>query len=271
MLIQRVITAIVLLIVFTGSLFVHWSVFASLATLVLILSAWEWSQLSGLQHKNGRLAYVAVLFLLFLTVAISFPSFNGMTFALSTGVFGVWILLIPLLIVYPVSSTLFRNTAFATALGAVILVSSASGLLWLHAKESGAWWVLLLIFVVTIADSGAYFSGRAFGKTPLAPKISPAKTYEGVYGGLFANFLLAVALCLVLKFSLERSAAMVAIIMMTSLFSVEGDLLESAVKRSSGVKDSGQILPGHGGILDRVDGLCAATACFVFGILLAGF
>ena len=151
----------------------------------------------------------------------------------------------------------------------MILISAASGLLWLSIQDAGAWLVLLLIMIVTVADSGAYFAGKTFGKTPLAPQISPGKTFEGLYGGLVANFLFAVVLCLFLDLNPEKSFGLVFIVLSTSLFSVAGDLLESAIKRSQGVKDSGKLLPGHGGVLDRIDGLCAAVPCFVFGILLA--
>ena len=271
MLAQRIVTAICLLAIFAGSLFAHWAVFAFLVVLVLLLSAWEWSQLADLQPTFSRVAYVVTLISAALLLVFFYLRLNFTVLYIAVAVVGGWFSLLPLLIRYPLSAPVFSSKPFTVALGALVLVSTALGLLWLHTQESGAWWVLLLICTVAVADSGAYFSGRAFGKTPLAPKISPSKTFEGVYGGLIANLVAAVLLCFILGFSIGDSVALVVMMTTTSLLSVEGDLLESVVKRSRGVKDSGQILPGHGGILDRVDGLCAATPIFILGFLLAGF
>ena len=120
-----------------------------------------------------------------------------------------------------------------------------------------------------VADIGAYFSGRRFGRHKLAPAISPGKTREGVIGGLMANLLWML---LIYQFSLGWGLALLPFLIIglaTSLISVVGDLFESVLKREAGVKDSGKLLPGHGGVLDRVDSVIAATPIFISGFIIA--
>ena len=122
--------------------------------------------------------------------------------------------------------------------------------------------------VVAAADIGGYFAGRKFGKRKLAPAVSPGKTWEGFSGGLIANLLLG---SLIAYLTGSNIGLLLAIVVPTSLFSVLGDLLESMVKRHAGVKDSGVILPGHGGILDRVDSITAAAPVFALAVLASGW
>ena len=269
MLRTRLATATILISLFLLSLFSPWNFFPILVVLTLAIGAWEWATLADIRSRNGRLVYVGIVIALLILIALSEQLLVSVAFKIAFVVFWFWVFLIPLLLRYPATAPFFRNQPFAIGISILILISAAAGLLWLDIQENGAWLVVMLILIVTLADSGAYFAGRAFGKTALAPKISPGKTFEGFYGGLLCNFLFALLLCLTLSLSPEKSFAMVLIVLGTSLFSVAGDLLESAIKRSQGVKDSGNILPGHGGVLDRIDGLCAAVPCFVFGILLA--
>jgi phosphatidate cytidylyltransferase len=147
--------------------------------------------------------------------------------------------------------------------GVMVLLPTWAALLYL--RERGAWILLALLAVVWIADTAAFFAGRSFGQRKLAPGISPGKTWEGVYGAMFALVLYASAV----------SAAVVglrivgALVMALALlyFSVLGDLFESWIKRVAGRKDSGTLLPGHGGVLDRIDALTAALP-IAAGILL---
>ncbi|MBT8436567.1 MAG: phosphatidate cytidylyltransferase, partial [Gammaproteobacteria bacterium] len=130
--------------------------------------------------------------------------------------------------------------------------------------------LLYLFSIVWIADIGAYFSGRRFGKRKLAPAISPGKTWEGFCGGLVANLLWIIGIYF---FSTGWGFGFLQFVLIgvaTSLISVVGDLFESILKREAGVKDSGKLLPGHGGVLDRIDSLIAASPVFVAGTFLAG-
>lgn len=270
MLSKRIITAVVLLGILFLSLFSPWNFFPALVILASAIAAWEWSSLAKLDQVVEKLVYVGIVVALIVLVSVFHQWLMPVAFKLALLMFWFWIFLIPLLVRYPLTAPLFQLKPFAILISCFILVSTASGLLWLRVQESGPWLVLMLVTVVALADTGAYFAGKAFGRTPLAPAISPGKTFEGFYGGVFANFLFAILLSFALNLSPEKSFGLVLVVLGTSLFSVEGDLLESAIKRSIGVKDSGDILPGHGGVLDRIDGLCAATPCFVFGLLLVG-
>ncbi len=140
----------------------------------------------------------------------------------------------------------------------------------IHAGEHGGAWVLLAMWIAWSSDTGAYFAGRFFGRHKLAPRVSPAKTIEGAVGGWVASLTGAVAAHYWFMPSLPLVNAL-ALAAIANVFGQAGDLVESLVKRSTGVKDSGNILPGHGGMLDRVDALMfTATACWVYIQTLGG-
>lgn len=264
---QRIATASLLVAILLASLFLPWGLFPVLIMFMLAISAWEWGTLARLESASRRIAYVVGILAIFLLALWFYDHITGFALRIATLVFWFWILLIPLLIRYPETQPLFQNREVIAGLGAIILLSTACGLLWLKAQEHGSWLVLCLFFIVSIADSGAYFAGIRWGKNKLAPQISPGKTLEGLYGGLLANFAFAIILLFGLNMDPEDSFVIVFVILLTSLVSVEGDLLESTIKRAQGVKDSGTFLPGHGGVLDRIDGICAATPCFIFCVL----
>ncbi|MBP6597750.1 MAG: phosphatidate cytidylyltransferase, partial [Arenimonas sp.] len=137
---------------------------------------------------------------------------------------------------------------------------------WLHSEQPlGPRWTLFALALVWAADSGAYFAGSRFGRRKLAPSISPGKTWEGVLGGLAASMLLAVAVLPMLGLAWPALPALVLLTLVTAAISVAGDLFESLMKRQSGVKDSGALLPGHGGLMDRLDSLLAALPIFAVG------
>jgi phosphatidate cytidylyltransferase len=264
---QRLVTASFLIAILLASLFLPWGLFPVLIMFMLAVSAWEWGTLAKLEAGYRRIAYVAAILALFILALVFYDQITGFALRIATLVFWFWILLIPLLIRYPETQPLFQHRDVIMGLGAIILLSTACGLLWLKAQENGAWLVLCLFAIVSLADSGAYFAGIRWGKHKLAPQISPGKTLEGLYGGLLANFAFAIVLLFGLNMDPEHSFVIVFAILLTSLVSVEGDLLESAIKRAQGVKDSGTFLPGHGGVLDRIDGVCAATPCYIFCVL----
>jgi phosphatidate cytidylyltransferase len=145
--------------------------------------------------------------------------------------------------------------------GALIIVPAWLALdsLYLRSPEL----LLFALLIVWIADIGAYFAGKAFGKVKLAPKISPGKTWEGVIGGLCAVVALSVAGSMVLALDI---AVLLPFSVAVGMLSIVGDLTVSMFKRSAGVKDSGSLFPGHGGILDRIDSVSAAVPLFAFGL-----
>ncbi|MDH5387881.1 MAG: phosphatidate cytidylyltransferase [Gammaproteobacteria bacterium] len=133
----------------------------------------------------------------------------------------------------------------------------------IHGTEQGAEWLLYSMMLVWIADSGAYFSGKRFGKNKLAPNVSPGKTLEGLWGALFATGVYAVLGGYYFELTGAQWLMLVGMSLLLTILSVAGDLYESFLKREAGIKDSGNILPGHGGILDRVDGVLAVMPVFV--------
>jgi len=271
MLKQRVITAIVLASVFAGTILFadhHWVV--SLFALVMFAAAYE---LLLLTLKPGRRTAVIVALLF----AILYWLFNqsidaGLSYYESfTGVF-LWVLISGFLLLYRFSGEWPLSVRLiALLLSLSLLWISGQGLVFIHLHfEQGGWIMLYLLTLVWVADIGAYFSGRKFGKHKLAPGISPGKTWEGVAGGMMLNVLwMLIVFWLSNGWGLEIWQ-FILVGLATTMISVVGDLYESILKREAKVKDSGKLLPGHGGVLDRIDSLIAATPVFLAGLYMAG-
>lgn len=276
MLKQRVITAVVLTIIFLLALFgLPAGYFSFFIGTVVVIGAWEWANLSGCIAVWQRLLYsVFILALLFVvSLYIGFkgeasPDLNldAIRKLLLIGCFW-WACALLFVQGYPSSALLWGQNFSRLIMGVLVLVPTWVALVYIRQQLNGAWLVLLLMLVVALADIGGYFTGRRFGKRKLALAVSPGKTWEGFMGGLCANVLLSAGLAMVFKLSLPL---VLMVIIPTSLVSVLGDLLESMVKRHAGVKDSGTILPGHGGVLDRVDGITAGAPVFALAILASG-
>lgn len=276
MLKQRVITAVILTIIFLSALFgLPAGYFSFFIGAVVLIGAWEWANLSGCGALWQRVAYTAVVFILLFAAAV-FLGFKGeaspnldldvIRKLLIVGCFW-WACALLLVQGYPSSALLWGQGFSRLIMGVLVLIPTWVALVYIRQQVNGALLVLLLMLVVALADIGGYFAGRRFGKRKLALAVSPGKTWEGFAGGLCANMVLA----LVLAFGLGVSLPLVlAVIIPTSLVSVLGDLLESMVKRHAGVKDSGTILPGHGGVLDRVDGITAGAPVFALALLASG-
>jgi phosphatidate cytidylyltransferase len=161
----------------------------------------------------------------------------------------------------------FEFAAVRVCAGVLILYPAWVSLVWLHAQRPTM--VLFVMVLIWVADSAAYFTGRQFGRRKLASRVSPGKSWEGVAGGLLAVICLAAGVAVASDYSIEVSAIFVTLSFMVAVASVLGDLIESLFKRRAGVKDSGTLIPGHGGVLDRIDSLTAAGPCFALGWLLS--
>ena len=162
----------------------------------------------------------------------------------------------------------FRAVSLTTAVVSITTGWFALG--WIRIQPDGSWLILLFLLIVWAADTGAYFAGKAFGNKKLSPSISPGKTLAGLYGGLVAAPLVALLAAKLMPIEPVDPVALILLSLVTVLVSVGGDLMISLHKRTSGYKDSGNLLPGHGGILDRVDSLLAGAPFFALGLLLAG-
>jgi len=231
----------------------------------ILAAAWEWTALCNLNSPLARVAYVVAL------AAVALLLYQAPALPVMAVTVAWWIWALFELLYYPDVRQGFLASPVGMILsGFFILIPAWRAPLVVHASQAGGASLTLFIMVlVWVADSGAYFVGRPWGKTKIAPHISPGKSLEGLLGGLTLVALLALA-CGKFIWKLDDSALMVwlAITVVAMLFSVLGDLVESRAKRIAGVKDSGSILPGHGGLLDRIDAFTAAAPAFVLGWLL---
>jgi phosphatidate cytidylyltransferase len=276
MLKQRVITAIILTIVFLTALFgLPPTYFPLFIGAVVLIGAWEWANLSSCGAMWQRLAYVGFIGAILLAVSWAIglysaqPELNLLIVKSLLIVACVWWAVALLLVQgYPSSAILWGHPALRLLMGVLVLVPTWLALVYVRFQPQGAWLVVMIAAIVAAADIGGYFTGRKFGKRKLAQAVSPGKTLEGFAGGLVANLIVGAV---VAWLSGSNIYVLLAIIIPTSLFSVLGDLLESMVKRHAGVKDSGVILPGHGGILDRVDSITAAAPVFALAVLASGW
>lgn len=273
MLKHRVITAAILVPLVLWGIFSlpTYPAFALVIAIFVILGLLEWTRLIHLTDSNARLSYIIVV--LSLCLSSLFIMQSGVMFALLLlASIGWWIWQIAQLAAYDgeASST---QSSFLTNLwsGAFLLVPTFAALVCLHQSEgNGPQLVLTLLVLIWSADTGAYFVGKKYGKNKLAPLISPGKTREGAKGALVVTAVVAFIAALLLGLSFWQLIFFLILSQLVVIFSIGGDLLESVYKRRAGVKDSGQLLPGHGGVLDRIDSLMAASALFTLGVWMLG-
>ena len=269
MLKQRILTALLLLPLTLAAIFAlpaHW--FMILLAVIMLAGCREYSRLAGV---SGQAAGSVALFMQAAVFAVAFQLRDQwgehLTVALVISC-ALWLLMFVRLPLFrpgsPVDGT-YRAVSLVTAF--VSLTTGWFALSWIRSQPDGSWLILLLLLIVWSADTGAYFAGRTFGKRKLAPHISPGKTIAGLIGGLTAAPLVALLAANLMPIASLEPVRLVPLVLITALVSVGGDLLISLHKRTSGFKDSGNLLPGHGGILDRVDSLLAAAPFFALGLL----
>jgi phosphatidate cytidylyltransferase len=260
---QRVLTAVVLAAVLLAILL--WLPPAAtvvVLTVLLLAGAWEWSAFLRLATAAGRLQYVALVALLLPLVWRVSADPDGRDFILAAAV--LWWLTALLWIAFAPR----RVSPWAAGLAGVLaLVPSWLALVWLRLAPPDGQWVLFVLLLVWVADIGAYFFGRRFGRIRLAPEVSPGKTWEGVLGGAAVSALVAVGGSIWFKVPL---VAFLPLCLAAVGFSVIGDLTESLLKRFAGMKDSGAVFPGHGGVMDRIDSLTGAAPVLLLGLTLMG-
>ena len=268
MLKTRLITAVILIpLVVYAVLFLTTDIFSLILGLIFIAAMWEWGRLVPLQDVVVRILYIVVIVgLAGFCWRIGLESIAMPLLLVACA----WWLCALVWLVQPQFCSENNRACILMKLLAGVLVSvpAWASLALLHgSSSSGPKLVLALLIMVWLADSGAYFAGRYLGKNKLAPMVSPGKTWEGVYGGLLASMLFAAVAGWYFSASLSWTLTYTLVALVAMMFSVVGDLLESLMKRQSGIKDSGNIIPGHGGIFDRIDSLVAAAPLFVAGYL----
>jgi phosphatidate cytidylyltransferase len=255
MLKQRVITAVILALLFLFALFIFpSSLWALLVTLMVMQGTWEWLKLAQMGGITAVAYMVATLILFLAILMMHFVLHPYLKSQIQILIYLVaaafWFIFVPLWFKHGWN---IRNPWLLATLGWIVLIPTGMAMLGLREVSPQPWWLLGVMGLVWVADISAYFTGRLLGKNKLAPRISPGKTWEGVAGAMLGVLVYVVWVMSVSGMSQRYSLILFAIVGVA--LSVIGDLFESAIKRLAGVKDSGTLLPGHGGLLDRIDGL----------------
>ncbi len=269
MLKQRVLTALIIApLAFILLFLVSPEVFRTAMSVLWLASALEYARLANL-GKAGTALMVMAQALIFLLFFNNWDSTSQHAFFLLAAGCVIWILMLLRLVTFRPDrppSSFYSALGFVTAIASMTFVWLALAVI--RDLPEGEYWLLCLLLIVWSADIGGYFSGRHFGGRKLAPRISPSKTWAGFWGGLILALIVTVAytqLPHLLQVDVTKITAIAAV---TMLISVGGDLMISIQKRTLGIKDTGTLLPGHGGLLDRFDSLVAAAPFFACGLLL---
>lgn len=264
MLKQRIITGIILAIIAGSAIYIlPTPSFAIVAMFALVgIGAWEWGTLTGAKEGLPQmLAPMPAMLVSYLLLLSNWPLLPILLVSVI-----VWSVIIWMLFQYQQGTLLYKDHPYILkSMSLLVLVPAWYALVHLHGTHYG--YVFYLILLVAAADIGAYFSGKKFGKTKLAPELSPGKTREGVLGGMLLTFVIAIIAAFNFTDSAHAAALFVTFSMLAVVVSVMGDLFISLIKREVGAKDSGTLLPGHGGVLDRIDSLLAAAPLFTLGLL----
>ena len=270
MLLQRVITALILApLVILAVWWLPTDKLALLVGLTVVIGAWEWARLSGITQLVGQLLYSLVVALLLVVVTRYLPA--AWIFWLIGASALWWLMALLRLTRYRGEAEMPGFAPLQAVEGFVVLVPAWLSVLEIHRiPEKGPLLLLFLLFLIWGADVVAYFAGHRWGKRKLAPKVSPGKTREGVYGAMACALVFGLFLAWWLNGPIAQAPLILLLCLVTMLMSVVGDLFESLLKRRQGLKDSGALLPGHGGILDRIDSLTAAAPVYFVGLLLIG-
>jgi len=277
MLWQRVVTALVLLPLVLAAIFLlPGDAFALAMVVPVLIAGREWAAMARL----GQFAFPVVLLLALALVHVVEAGMPGSALPLLYAASIFWLVALYLVVRYPAVTAWARQGWLMYCVGLMLLVPAWYAVVQLQAividingsEAAGEWRGLLLLagfVIVWGADVGAYFTGRAFGKRKLAVLVSPGKSVEGAVGGLLLTLLLGALLGAALGLPAGPFAQLLLLVLVATLASILGDLFESLVKREAGVKDSGNLLPGHGGMLDRIDSVTCALPVFALGLKLS--
>ncbi|MGB2172947.1 MAG: phosphatidate cytidylyltransferase [Porticoccaceae bacterium] len=262
---QRFATASVLALLFIVTLlFSSTATFVSAIMLVVLIAGWEWCDLSGIKSSVSKLLFLLGLLLSLLLVSDYvgiYSQFNQLlSYQICFSAMILWAVIFLWLQGYPSSAILWSSKPIMLLLGIFLLVVTWLALASIISLENGRYLLLLAVSIIVLADVGGYIAGKLFGRHKLAPTISPGKTWEGLLGGMFLQLILVGVL---LKMFPDLNVLDLCLLVFpVAICSVIGDLFESMLKRHRGIKDSSNLLPGHGGFLDRLDGVMAALPMF---------
>ncbi len=275
MLKQRILTALVLAPIMIGGIFyLPLGLFKLFIAAIVTLGAWEWANLSGVKMQVGRVAYAGIV-----AGLIWLIEFEGLVQEIDVLYVALvwWIIAFILVAAHPKLKALWSTPVVRMLMGLAILIPMWVGFVQIKSYAINDYLIMYVMLVVWGADVGAYFAGRTFGKHKLAATVSPGKTWEGVYGGLATTFIIALGGGYLLEkeaglsLDLSQWALLIGVTLAITFVSVVGDLIESMVKRHRGIKDSSNLLPGHGGIMDRIDSMTAALPVFALALTVFGW
>jgi len=273
MLKQRIITAAILIpIVIWGILNLSTlPSFGFVLAIFVLLGVNEWLRLVKLQNDPVRVHYFSIV-VLALLASLSLMQSGFLFFLFLSASVGWWLLQIGQLSSYAGETGISPNQRMENLwTGCFLLVPTWASIVFIHqSSDHGPALVLFLMILIWTADSGAYFAGRKYGKNKLLPLVSPGKTKEGAYGSFAATSVVAFIGAIWLELSFFQFLFFLILSMVVVVFSIAGDLIESVFKRKAELKDSGTLLPGHGGVLDRIDSLMSASPVFALGLWLLG-
>ncbi len=269
MLKQRLLTAALLIpLMVAAILFLPNGAFAIVLGLIAVVGLWEWAGLMGVEEFWDRCVYVMLVLPLMWVAGFVPEGFLIITYVGAAA----WLVGLVMVMWFNARPSVIPSHLVVGGIsGAFVVVPAWMALVILHGAEGyGPYYVLFLMVLVSLADTAAYFAGRYFGTHKLAENVSPGKTWEGVWGALSMALTLSLTGGHLLGIGAEKLPMFVSLCVITVAFSVVGDLFESMFKRRVGAKDSSNLLPGHGGIMDRIDSLTAAAPIFTVGLILMG-
>ncbi len=263
---KRVIAASVMApVAIAGVLWLPTPYLAVAVAALMLVGLWEWTRLAGLEDRVARALYVVANALVLL--AFAWGGGRGLFSLKLASVVGAawWLLALVWLKRFDFAASDEPGSRMLKLVaGSLCVIPAWCAMTWLHSTPvHGPGWTLFALGLVWAADTGAYFAGVRFGKRKLAPRISPGKTWEGVFGGMATSLALAIVALPLLGLAWRQLPALLVLTFIAVCFSVAGDLFESLMKRHSGIKDSSGLIPGHGGLMDRLDSLLAALPVFV--------
>ena len=262
---QRFATASILALLFASALvFFSTHAFVTFMMLIVLVAGWEWSDLSRIKSKFGKVLFLVGLFISLMLTA-NYLSILGqydqlLGYQICFAAMVLWAVIFLWLQGYPSSAILWSPRPIMIVLGIALLTATWVALASIISLENGRFLLLLAVGIIVLADVGGYIVGKTFGRHKLAPTISPGKTWEGLFGGMALQGLLVLLLALI--FTDINLLNLCLLVFPVAICSVIGDLFESMLKRQRGIKDSSNLLPGHGGVLDRLDGVMPALPMF---------